>query len=89
MELAAIEKGKEKLRVEVRGETHTTLNLIRENTWKAGAKQSSYIIQHPYVSQPELIVRSKNPKKTLQDAAQKVIDDSKEFSRAFKRAARK
>lgn len=89
MELTAIEKGKEKLRVEVRGETHTVLNLMRENSWKAGARQASYIIQHPYISQPEIIVRSGKPQKTLQDAAQMVIDDSRDFSRAFKRAMRK
>jgi DNA-directed RNA polymerase subunit L len=89
MELTAIEKGKEKLRVEVRGETHTVLNLIRENAWKVGARQASYIIQHPYISQPELIISSKNPRKILQDASQRVIDDSRDFSRAFKRAMRK
>jgi len=89
MELSAIEKGKERLRVVVRGETHTMLNLIRENTWKAGARQSSYIIQHPYISQPEIIVRSKNPSKTLRDSAQMVIDDSRDFSVAFKRAMKK
>lgn len=89
MELTAIERGKEKMRIEVKGETHTMLNLIRENAWKAGAKQASYIIQHPYISQPELIVRSSKPAKTLQDAAQKIIDDSKEFSLAFQRAMKR
>lgn len=89
MELTAIEKAKEKMRVEVRGENHTMLNLIRENSWKSGAKQASYIIQHPYISQPEIIIRSKNPAKTLQNAAQRVIDDSREFSTAFKRAMKK
>jgi DNA-directed RNA polymerase subunit L len=89
MELSAIEKGKEKIRVSVRGETHTMLNLIRENSWKAGAKQASYIIQHPYISQPEIIVRSRNPVKTLKDAAQMVADEAKEFSVEFKRAMKK
>lgn len=89
MELSATEKAKEKLRVEVRGETHTMLNLIRENAWKAGANQAAYIIQHPYISQPEIIIRSKNPAKTLRDAAQIAVDDSKGFSVAFKRAMKK
>lgn len=89
MELSATGKSKDKLRVEVRGETHTMLNLIRENAWRAGAKQASYIIQHPYISQPEIIIRSRNPAKTLRDASQRVIDDSKEFSVAFKRAMKK
>ena len=89
MELSATEKAREKLRVEVRGESHTMLNLIRENAWKAGAKQAAYIIQHPYISQPEIIIRSRNPAKTLRDASQMVIDDSKGFSVAFKRAMKR
>ncbi len=89
MELNVTERGKDKLRVEVRGETHTVLNLMRENAWKEGAKQASYIIQHPYISQPEIIVRSKNPAKTLMDSAQKVADDAREFSLAFKRAMKR
>ena len=89
MELTAVEKGKEKMRVIVRDESHTILNLIREKSWKVGAKQASYIIQHPYISQPEMIIRSKNPGKTLKDAAQVVADDAKEFGVEFKRAMKK
>jgi DNA-directed RNA polymerase subunit L len=89
MELNAIEKAKGRMRIEVRGESHTLLNIIRENSWKEGAEQASYIIQHPYISHPELIVRAKDPAKTLKGAAQKMVDDGKEFSVAFKRAIKK
>ena len=89
MELTVTEKGKEKMRVIVKDETHTMLNLIRENAWAVGAKQASYIIQHPYISHPEMIIRSKNPGKVLKDAAQRVQDQGKEFSTAFSRAMKK
>lgn len=89
MELRAVEKKKDKLKVEVIGETHTLLNLLRENAWKEKADQASYMIEHPYLARPKIIVRANNPKKVLVNSAQIVIDDSKEFSREFKRAMRK
>lgn len=89
MELKVLDSNPGKLRVEVLGESHTLLNIITEYAWKTNPKQVSYVIEHPYLSQPELIVRSKNPKKTLSDASQLVIDATKDFSAAFKRASKK
>ena len=89
MELKVIEKKPDKLSMEVVGETHTLLNVLTEYAWEAKASQASYIIDHPYLSQPELIVRSKNPKKTLSDAAQILIDNSREFKIGFERALKK
>lgn len=89
MELRVLEKRKDKLKVEVVGESHTLVNLLRENAWKEKADQSSYMIEHPYLSQPKIIVRAKNPKGVLLNAAQMIIDDSKEFSKEFKRAVKK
>ena len=37
MDLNVLEKKKDKIIVEVRGESHTLLNLVREKSWKAGA----------------------------------------------------
>ncbi len=89
MELKAMEKKADKLKLQVLGETHTFLNLISEYAWLAKAKQASYIIKHPYLSEPELIIRASNPKKTLRDATQIMIDRTEEFQRSFKRALRK
>jgi len=89
MELRVLEKKKDKLKVEVIGESHTLLNLLRENAWKEKVDQASYMIEHPYLSQPKIIVRAKNPKRVLVNSAQIIIDDSKGFSREFKRAVRK
>lgn len=89
MAIKVLEKKKDKLKIEVDGETHTLLNLLREKTWKAGARQSAYIIKHPYLSQPEIIIRAKNPGRVLNDAAQLIIDDAKEFGKEFGRALKK
>lgn len=89
MKLVALEKGNEKMILEVRGETHTFLNLLRENAWKAGTKQASYMIEHPYLSEPKLTIRAKNPKKILDSSVQMIIDQTKDFEREFKRVSRK
>jgi DNA-directed RNA polymerase subunit L len=89
MELKTLEKKTDSLRLEVAGETHTLLNLLRENAWKTGAKQASYTIRHPYLSQPEMYIVASDPKKVLSSAAQTAVDQSQDFAAAFKRASKK
>jgi len=89
MEIKVLEKSDESVKIEVKDETHTLVNLIRENSWKAGAIQASYSIEHPYLSQPKISVRAKNPKKVLADAAQMVANDAREFGKEFSRAAKR
>ena len=88
MELKVIEKGKDKMKIEVRHETHTFLNLLREKAWECGCDQASYMIEHPYQSEPVVIVSARNPIKVLADAGTKVTDQVKEFSRHFSRLSR-
>jgi DNA-directed RNA polymerase subunit L len=89
MQLNVLEKKQSKMKIEIVDETHTLLNLLRENSWKKGAKQASYIIEHPYLSQPKIVVSGENPRKVLNDASQLIIDDAEEFSKQFKRAVKK
>lgn len=79
MELKVVEQKEGKLVLEVGGESHTLLNLLRELCWKEGAEQVSYMVEHPYMSQPKLIIYGKNPKKILQAAAQRLIALTQEF----------
>jgi DNA-directed RNA polymerase subunit L len=89
MDLQVVEQKGDKIQIEVKGENHTLLNLIRENAWKAGADQASYMIKHPYLSTPKIIIKSKHPKKVLTDAAQIAIDDATAFEKSFRRALKK
>ena len=89
MELKVLDKKPNRLKLEVAGENHTLLNLVTEYAWLAKASHASYIIQHPYLSEPKLIVSSPDPKKTLNNAAQMIIDRTEEFQRGFKRALKK
>ena len=89
MDLEVLEKKGDKIQIEVKGETHTLLNLLRENSWKAGAKQASYMVKHPYLSHPKIIIKSGQPKKILTNAAQMIIDDATTFEKSFRRALKK
>lgn len=89
MAVKVLERKKGKLSIEVGGETHTLLNLLRENMWKAGASQADYIIRHPYASQPELIVRAKDPAKIMDEAAQMIISEARGFGKEFGRALKR
>jgi DNA-directed RNA polymerase subunit L len=89
MEIKVLEKTDESVKIEVIGETHTLLNLLREKSWKAGASQASYMIEHPYLSNPKITIKAKNPKKVLADATQMVADDAKEFGKEFGRSLKK
>ena len=89
MKLVVLENDPKKMVLEVQGETHTFLNLLRENAWEAGSKQASYMIEHPYLSEPKMIIRADNPKKVLDAAAHMIIDQAKEFEKEFRRVSAK
>jgi len=89
MDFKTLERKKNKLVVEVRGESHTMLNVLREKAWESGADQASYMIEHPYLAHPKIIIRAKEPKKVLRAAAQLVADEVKDFERQFSRALKK
>jgi DNA-directed RNA polymerase subunit L len=89
MEIRILEKSDESVKIEVRDENHTLLNLLREKCWQAGASQASYMIEHPYLSYPKVFVKAKNPKKVLLDAAQMITADASEFKKEFAKASKK
>ncbi len=89
MKLVLLESKEGKMTLEIRGENHTFLNLLRESAWDAGSKQVSYIIEHPYLSEPKLIVRADSPKKILENSAQAILENAKEFEKEFGKVSEK
>jgi DNA-directed RNA polymerase subunit L len=89
MKLKAVERGKDKLVVEIAGESHTFLNLLRETAWSKGASHAAYIIEHPYLSEPKISVKGGNPKNILKNSAQSVILNAKDFQKEFSRALKR
>ena len=84
MNVKVVEKGKEKLRIEV--DNIFLVNLLNENIWKQrGVRFSAYTRDHPYLSEPQLLVKSKNPKKTILNAADQIIEDVKNLQKQLKK----
>lgn len=80
MEIEVLEKSDGKLKIKL---ADTTLvNLLNENIWKQrGIDYAAYNVEHPYLAQPVLTVKSKDPKKALIEAADRIIDDVKELKK--------
>ncbi|MBI2675473.1 MAG: hypothetical protein HYX24_03375 [Candidatus Aenigmarchaeota archaeon] len=89
MELQVLERKDDKLKIEIKEESHTFLNILREKCWQAGALQATYMLEHPYLTQPKIVVYGKNPKKILLEAAKKVAEEAEAFEKEFKREAKK
>jgi len=89
MKLELLESEKGQVKLQVAGETHTLLNLIRESSWKQGVDKAVYILKHPYMSQPELTIKSKDPLKSLTEATQEILEQTKELEKELKGAFKK
>lgn len=74
MKIEVIENEKEKIKIEVPDVTF--VNLLNESIWKEKG-ESAYNIEHPYLSKPVLTIRGKNPKKSVTDAAERIIEEMK------------
>ncbi len=82
MEIHVLEKEKNKLKFEIKGEDNTLSNILRNELWNdKDVTLSGYKIEHSLLSQPVFTVESDNPKNSLLDAAKrltKINDDFKE-----------
>lgn len=75
MELKPIQKTKNKVVLEVDGETHTLLNMVKDELWNdSQVKISGYNIDHPLTGKPRLTIQttSEDALDALQDALKRV-----------------
>jgi DNA-directed RNA polymerase subunit L len=76
MEIKVLEDKKNKLIIELIGETHAFCNALKKELWNdKGIKVAGYNIEHPLVGNPKIIVETdgkKAPKKALIDAAERL-----------------
>lgn len=80
MKIEILEENDGKLKMKI--DDLTLVNLLNDNIWKQkSVEMAAYNVEHPYLAQPVLVVKSKNPKKTLLDAAEKILEDVKELKK--------
>ncbi|MBT4334741.1 DNA-directed RNA polymerase subunit L [archaeon] len=76
MELKILESEKNLLKIELIGEDHTLVNLLRHELWSdSHIKVSGYNIAHPQVSNPVMVIETdgkEDPKKALISAIERV-----------------
>jgi DNA-directed RNA polymerase subunit L len=80
VKIEILEETDDKLKIKVHDNT-TLVNLINENLWLQKIELAAVTVDHPYLSQPVLTIRSKKAKKALLDATEKIVDDVKELKK--------
>lgn len=90
MELNILSKTDNELEVELKGETHTLLNLLRDSLIRdKRVEVAFYDMKYVSISEPILYIRTDgtNPIEVLKDAASKIIAQCDEFTEVFSKAA--
>lgn len=88
MEINVLEYTKTKLRIEIKGEDHTLLNILKKELYNdKSIKYAGYKIEHVHVGTPELILETegKDPKKVLLEAVSRLKKLDKEILSKFKK----
>ena len=88
MHLKVISEDKEKLKIEVSGDSQTLTQMISRAITDAGGDAAA-IREHPFMKEPEILIMGPKPKKVLQDASQSLIDQLEEFENNFSNALKK
>ena len=85
MQVSVVEDSKEKIKVEVRGESVTLTQLIATQIWQEGGQAAAFR-EHPFMVEPKILVEGGNPKKLLEKAAKVVENQADELKDELKRA---
>ena len=68
------------------GVRHTMPNLLRHKLWEdKDVEFAAYEKKHPYVGDPRIVIRSKNPEKSLMNAIKAAEAETEEFKKAFEK----
>ena len=89
MEIKILEQSKNRLVIDVEGESHTLCNALRKELWNdSHVKAAAYNVKHPLIGIPTIVVETdgEDPKKVLIKAAQKVGKKADEFAKLAKKA---
>jgi len=88
MELNILEESKKRMIFEIKGETHTFCNLLKEALWKVkGVDVVSYRKDHPLVGDPKFLIETKGiePREALKKAIVDLKKLTTEFSKEIKK----
>ncbi|HLD39665.1 MAG TPA: DNA-directed RNA polymerase subunit L [Candidatus Nanoarchaeia archaeon] len=84
MEFVVVEESKTKLVFDLRGETHTFSNLLKEELLSTkGVTTASYRVDHPLTGVPRFLVETKGvePRKALKEALNSIKKKAETFKK--------
>ena len=87
MEINILEESKNKLQFEIKGESHTLCNALKDELQKnSKVKATSYKVEHPLVGVPKMIIEtdgSESPRAALSKAAKKIGSNADDLKKMF------
>jgi DNA-directed RNA polymerase subunit L len=89
MEIKILEQSKNRLVIDVEGESHTLCNALKKELWnESHVKIAAYDIKHPLIGVPHIIIETdgEDPKKVLISAAKKLGKKADDFAKLAKKA---
>jgi DNA-directed RNA polymerase subunit L len=89
MEIKVREQSKNRLVIDIKGESHTLCNALRKELWNdSHIKIAAYDVKHPLIGVPHIIVETDgtDPKKVLASAAKKLSKKAGDFAKLAKKA---
>jgi len=88
MEINILEESKKRMVFELKGETHSFCNVLKEALWKVkGVEIASYRIEHPLVGVPKFLIETKGIEP--REALKKAVGELKKMGKEFKKEAGK
>lgn len=88
MHIEVLENEKEKVMLELSGESATITQVVAKTGWEFGGEIAA-VQEHPFTEQPKLVSIGPNALKNLEKAVSKVITDTEEFEAEFKKVVKK
>ena len=89
MELRVLKEEGKTLIVEVRGETFTLTNLVKEELWNdPNVSEAAEIKEHPYLAEPKIFVKVEkgSPRNALIKACDRIIKKLDKFKEEFSKS---
>lgn len=84
MEFKVLEESKNKLLFELKGETHTFCNALKNELHQIkGVSIATYKIDHPLIGMPQFVLETKGiePRKALQEALKNLKKKAEQFKK--------
>lgn len=73
-------------RIKLKLDDLTFANVLNDVAWEHNAEFAAYAKEHPYLADPVMVVKAKNPKKVLLDAAASIEKDANDLRAKFEKA---